>query len=645
MAWSDDLEEGTPAYDIAASLNENVRVVAGPGTGKSYAMKRRVARLLESGVDPQTILPVTFTRVAAEDLHRELVGMQVPGCEDLQGRTLHSLALRILMRHHVLTATGRVPRPLNLFEIKPLEADLAIQHGGLKNVRKRMRAYESAWARLQHDDPGYVQSPEDAAFQQDLLSWLRFHSAMLIGEVIPQLHSYLSTNPEAQERTEYAHILVDEYQDLNRAEQGVIDLLSGDAEVCIVGDDDQSIYSFKHAHPEGIREWTEAHQNADDLSLDDCRRCPIQVVEMANALIANNTNRPEERVLVPIAENGQGVVQIIQYQDLEAEILGVVNMISEMVAQGTPPGDIIVLAQRGAIGTPIYEQLVQREIPAESYYAQSELDAEEAQRRFALLKLFVDREDRVALRWLLGLGSNNWRTRSYRRLRDYCDENGTTPWQTLTQIENGDFSIPYIGVLVGRFSEIRNEVDQLEGFAAAGDVAAVVDHLFPNEDPLVRDIRALSLEVLASVGGEDRQEFLRELTTAIAKPEVPSEIAEVRIMSLHKSKGLSAPVTFVAGCVEGLLPKQPDGNLPQELQVAALEEQRRLFYVGISRVKASPSEGKPGTLVLTYSQAMPLATAMGAGVSPAAVSYGTAYLNASRFIQEIGQAGPAPVAG
>ena len=102
MPWSDGLTLGTPPYKIAASTNQRVRVVAGPGTGKSFAMKRRVARLLEDGVAPGAILPVTFTRVAAEDLHRELVGMGVPGCDDLEGVTLHSLALRMLMRNHVL---------------------------------------------------------------------------------------------------------------------------------------------------------------------------------------------------------------------------------------------------------------------------------------------------------------------------------------------------------------------------------------------------------------------------------------------------------------------------------------------------------------------------------------------------------------
>ena len=115
MPWSDGLAIGSSAHQIASSTNPRVRVVAGPGTGKSFAMKRRVARLLEQGVEPAVILPVTFTRVAAEDLHRELVSMDVEGSDGLTGVTLHSLAMRMLMRNHVLGATGRVPRPLKQY--------------------------------------------------------------------------------------------------------------------------------------------------------------------------------------------------------------------------------------------------------------------------------------------------------------------------------------------------------------------------------------------------------------------------------------------------------------------------------------------------------------------------------------------------
>jgi superfamily I DNA/RNA helicase len=607
-------------------------------------MKRRVARLLEGGVPAVQILPVTFTRIAAEDLHRELVNMAVAGCDALEGRTLHSLAMRVLMRNHVLAATGRTPRPLNDFEVKPLEADLADGHGGVREVRKRIKAYEAAWARLQHDVPGALRA-EDIAFEHDLLPWLRFHGAMLIGEVIPQLHQYLALNPAAPERAEFGHILVDEYQDLNKAEQAVITLLSTAASVCVIGDDDQSIYSFKHAHPEGIREWIGTNLAADDLTLGDCRRCPTRVVQMANALIGHNHNRPTPRVLLPVAANGAGDVRIVQYQTLHAEIAGVVAAISEMIAAGTPPGDILVLAQRGVIGTPIYEGLVAAGVPARSYYAEAELDAEDAQRRFALLKLFVDRYDRVALRWLLGQGSNNWLAASYRRLRSHCEATAVEPWTTLEALSDGVLRVPHTRPLVERFEQISGEIEALEAAYAGANLQAVIDVLFPAGMAEVRDLRNLAAAALAVSGAGDRVAFLGELTSAIAKPEIPSDVEDVRIMSLHKSKGLNAPVAIIAGCIEGLLPKQPDRALPIVDQVAQLEEQRRLFFVGITRVKAIPAEGKPGTLLLTYSMRMPLADAMTAGISPAHSAYGHAQLLASRYIGEMAPAAPAPTPG
>ena len=645
LAWSDNLPQGTPVYGIASSENRFIRVVAGPGTGKSFAMKRRVARLLEDGIAATKILPVTFTRIAAEDLHRELVGMNVPGCEDLEGTTLHSLALRMLMRNHVLTATGRTPRPLNDFEIKPLEADLAGAHGGIREVRKRIKAYESAWARLQRDDPGYVALPADAAFERDLLPWLAFHRAMLVGEVIPQLYSYLHANPAAQERSEYEHILVDEYQDLNKAEQSVIELLADAADICIVGDDDQSIYSFKHAHPEGVQEWHVDHPGADDSTLADCRRCPTQVVAMANSLISHNVNRPIPRTLQPFAKNGRGDVQIIQYGDLSDEVNGVVDVISTMVSEGIPPGDILVLAQRGVIGTPIYEGLKARDIPVRSYYAEAELDSEDAQMNFALLKLFVDREDRVALRWLLGLTSTTWLAAGYARVRQHCEQTAQTPWQVLEGLESGAIRIPHTNSLVTRFTAVKAAIQELEGIANATGFPSAIDSLFPEGDDHVRDLRTLALEILESVDADDRVAFLRELTSAIAKPEIPAEVQDVRIMSLHKSKGLSSPVTIIAGCVDGLLPKQPDNALPAREQIAQIEEQRRLFYVGITRVKALPADGKVGTLILTYSQRMPVAAAMGSGIDPVGTRFGSARLIASRFIRELGPAAPTPVAG
>ena len=374
----------------------------------------------------------------------------------------------------------------------------------------------------------------------------------------------------------------------------MLEFLSSVAGVCIVGDDDQSIYSFKHPHPEGIRDWITINVNADDLQLSECRRCPTTVVHMANSLIRHNQMR-----LVPTtgaaAAKWSGSRSNYSVPNLGDEVAGVADLVRDLTDQGTPPGDILILAQRGVIGTPIYEALQGRNVPVRSYYSEAEIDSQDAQRRFALMKLLVHREDRVALRWLVGLTGNNWNAAGYRRVREHCELTGLTPWQTLAQLSAGVLQIPYTGNIVAAFDAIVAEVNALE---ALPDLAAVIDALLPAGDNSVRDLRDLAVLTLQQVGANDREEWLFSLMQAISQPEIPSEIHDVKIISLHKSKGLSAAVTIIAGCVEGLLPKQPAPGTPAAQAAAEIEEQRRLFFVGISRVKSDFWNGKPGTLFL-----------------------------------------------
>ena len=633
MPWNENLSPDSPAFAIASSTANHIRVVAGPGTGKSFAMKRRVARLLESGVPPEAILPVTFTRVAAEDLHRELVQMQVPGCQQLNGVTLHSLALRALMRAHVLQATHRTPRPLNEFEIKPMIADLMGQFGGIRKVNAHIKAFEAAWARLQADEPG-VLSAADLSFQIELLSWLNFHIAMLIGEVIPIFLDYLKNNPLAAERSAYSHILVDEYQDLNRAEQLLIHYLSDNADLCVVGDDDQSIYSFRHAHPAGIREWGQVEGFMPlDIGLNDCQRCPGRVVRLANSLIRHNQDRDPNRHLNPIEEKGEGVVRHLRYASVEAEVEGISNIVAELVASGTPAGSILVLTKR-VIGTPIYEGLIERDIPVKSYYAEAELDTEFAQERFAYLKLLADVDDWVAIRWLVGLYGSNWHAAGYKRVRAHSEQTGISPWAVLEGLSAGQLQIPHTGGIVVRYEEVRARLDFINQIFDDQGMQALIDELFPEDDARVRDLRSLLNETFEANPEASPQEFVGYVNEAITKPDIPELVEDVRIMSLFKSKGLSALVTIVAGCVEGALPSKPKGEPTPAERAAHIEEQRRLLYVGITRVKARVAENQPGTLIVSSAGEMPLADAMQSGISPAQIVYGTAKLLPSRFLRE-----------
>jgi DNA helicase-2/ATP-dependent DNA helicase PcrA len=318
MPWNDNLDPNSAVYQIAASDSVRIRVLAGPGAGKSFAMKRRVARLLEAdALDVEEVLAVTFTRVAAEDLHRELVSLEVANAAGLNGRTLHSLAMEILMRNHVLETLGRTPRPLNAFELDPLLEDLGAAHGTKHQRRRLTNAYVAAWSRLQHEEPGYAPTEAEQAFADDLTDWLVLHQAMLIGEVIPQLYQYLRDNPAAPELGEFRHILIDEYQDLNRVEQEALALLGAAGAMCVIGDDDQSIYSFKHAHPAGVREWADIH-NAEDHEIGECRRCPTTVVRMANSLIRFNQDRLPRQMQERV-ENGVGQVVIRQFSTADEE--------------------------------------------------------------------------------------------------------------------------------------------------------------------------------------------------------------------------------------------------------------------------------------------------------------------------------------
>ena len=544
--------------------------------------------------------------------------------------------MSILNRENVLASTGRVARPLNRFEMEPLLYDLAKKFGKKRERGKRIRAYEAAWARLQHETPGFAQAAADQEFERALIGWLRFHEGMLIGEIIPELYRYLRNNPAAPERFLYDHVLVDEYQDLNKAEQAVVDLLTGDATLCIVGDDDQSLYSFKHAHPAGIRTFAQSHKGVTDHQLLECHRCPTDVVVVANTLIGNNEDR-EPRQLTAIPTKGAGETQIVQFSDVPHEAAWIAAFIDDQInRRGCQPGEILVLAQRRVIGNPIHDALSKRGIPSKSYYQETELDSETAQERLAIFKLFVNRTDRIALRWLLGHGSADFRTGAYARLRTYCEKTGDSPWDVLIKLASGELTLRYTHHLVDRFNAIQNEIQFLQDH---GGVADFVDRWLRDEFAHAGELRLLVARVISEAESPD--DLLSRVIEEVSQPEIPPDVAEVRIMSLHKSKGLSSPVVVIAGCIDGLLPAEPEPGIPLVERRGMMEEQRRLFYVGVTRVKANPASNRPGVLLLTGSRTMTLADAMQSNIKPAQQRYGVVDVHLSRFISELGPSAPA----
>jgi DNA helicase-2/ATP-dependent DNA helicase PcrA len=267
--------------------------------------------------------------------------------------------------------------------------------------------------------------------------------------------------------------------------------------------------------------------------------------------------------------------------------------------------------------------------------------AAEAQRRFSMFKLFLQPQNRVALRYLLGEGGTDHRAPAYAKLLDYCGENSISPRDTLERLASGEIQISGTKVLVDKFTELAKELAALQEHGT--DLERFVDHMFPDGDDLISELRRLAVDCLQS--SENPEELLREMMRELTQPEIPPTINDVRVMSLNKSKGLSSPYVFIAGCYQGLLPRKADGSLSKSQQEADLEEQRRLFYVGITRVKADVANGRPGSLFLTHSQKMSGGVAKQCGIEPASSSAYFVNLLPSIFLAELGKSAPKAVAG
>jgi DNA helicase-2/ATP-dependent DNA helicase PcrA len=636
MPWNTNLA-GT-ALNIAAYPGAQLRVVAGPGTGKTYALMRRVARLLEQNVQPDRVLAVSFTRTAANDLVHKLAQLGAPGADQVAAKTLHSLSFGLLSRNSVFQMLGRVPRPLMAHEQDTMVCDLAPQFDGKKAVNKLIEAFEAYWARLQHHDPGWPDTPLEQSFDHELKSWLRFHNAMLVGEVIPLALDFILQNPGHPDIPVYEHVLVDEYQDLNKADQALIDAICGNAAVTVIGDEDQSIYSFRHAHPEGIYEYPATHAGTHDELLNECRRCPQGIVAIANSLIGHNP-RLAPKVLAPHAPNGQGNIYIVQHHSVAEEIQTIAEYIDWYLLQnpGVPAGEVLVLSSRRQIGNGIRDSLNAiaqqnaRTWEAQSFYFEDALKPELAADGFALLTMLVDPDDAPSLRYWLGEHKQDCRRTPYRRLREHCEHSGQSPKAALQAIADGNLNIAYTGSLIPRFNDLNQRLAAL----AVLDIPGLIDTLFPDGNQETASIRQTALFVAPTVATV--KEFLEELRAVITQPELPgSQGNSVRIMSLYKSKGLTARLVVIAGCVGGILPTVDGGEPPHE-QERQRQEQRRLFYVGITRATE--------TLVLNSSTRMPLAMAYTMRMPLLARHGADAILQASPFMAELGPSAPAVMLG
>jgi superfamily I DNA/RNA helicase len=434
---------------------------------------------------------------------------------------------------------------------------------------------------------------------------------------------------------QFDHIIVDEYQDLNFLEQNLLNLIADrtGASLCVAGDDDQSIYGFRCANPTGILDFL-AQPEVESHEIGVCGRCPRIVLSMANSLIAHAPDR--EKLPLTCMQGTDGSVALVRWSTQAEEVDGLVAAIaSDIQTQRRQPGDVLVLVHRHKIGEAIRDRLRELEVPAHSFFTEESVKSSEAQEALAILRLAVV-DDPVSLRVILGIGDSTGRSTGYQRLQEYARAESISEREVLSRAVNGQKSPVSLRAFLPRYRRAFAIIDDLP----REDLAAVIDTVLPDDLATVSDLRAIAISALPEC--DSLEELVDALVVGVTQTDVPPSPDYVRIMSLHKSKGLTSPVVFVAGLVEGVVPTLVSGLSDAKVE-AAVVEQRRLLYVALTRASQK--------LVLSHAASMELALASSMGVEVVRDKIRRvdgmlwAPTIASRYLSELGPDAPNTVAG
>ena len=347
-------------HRAAHDASPQVRLLAGPGTGKSYSIGERVKWLLGNGVPGASIWAVSFTNASTDDLK---IGIDdycnaVPGITDVRVRTLHSLALSVLAKGGKLAFYPVRPRVLDSWEQRHVfDEELSAELGcGIRRCGELRTHFEAKWSTGAPPLP-FISSPkqaitpaEEAGFQAFYVRATQTYSCLLPGEAVRKCIDYIKAGTLAADSLlSITHLVVDEYQDLNPADVELVDLLVRHGVVVFVcGDDDQSVYSFRYAYPTGIQGFLQRHPNGGAHALPTCFRCASEVLNAATSLITQfpPSNRlPKSLTSAYSASSPPVAGQVVGWRfasDL-SEARAVASSVSDLIAAGIKPDEILIL--------------------------------------------------------------------------------------------------------------------------------------------------------------------------------------------------------------------------------------------------------------------------------------------------------------
>ncbi len=585
-------------------------ILAGAGSGKTRVLTHRIAYLIEEkGVNPWNIMAITFTNKAAGEMRERVDNLVGFGSESIWVSTFHSSCVRILRRH-----IDRLGYDTN-FAIYDTDDQKTLMKDVCKLINIDTKVYKernllSAISSAKNE----MISPEEyelnaagdfgklkiAKVYREYEKQMRANNALDFDDLLVKAVQLLQTQPDVldyyQERFRY--IMVDEYQDTNTVQFQFVSLLAGKYKnLCVVGDDDQSIYKFRGANIKNILNFEQEFQNAKVIKLEQNYRSTSNILDAANAVISNNVGRKEKRLWT---DNGEGEkLRICQFDTGYDEAEYVADDIEKEVRNGAAYNDHAVLYRTNAQSRLFEERFVAQNIPYKivggvNFYARREIKD-----LLSYLKTIDNGQDDLAVRRIINVPKRGIGLTTINRVQESALERGLGFYEALQGLD----LIPGVARSVAKLDSFVALIEYFKGIAEEVSLSDLMKEIIEKtgyiesleaEGKEEAESRIENIDELLSKMAayeescQDRNEkstlrgFLEEVALVADIDNLDDEQDYVVLMTLHSAKGLEFPHVYLAGMEDGLFPSYMTVTSDD---IEEMEEERRLCYVGITRAE------------------------------------------------------------
>lgn len=578
-------------------------VIAGAGSGKTKVLTHKIAYDIESGIKPWNILAITFTNKAANEMKERIEKLIGDAAKDLWMGTFHSICVRILRRYidrigyktdFVIFDTSD-QKTLIKECLKALKVDdkiftdrgvlFEISNG--KNEMLEPKAYGVKYS-------GDFRKEKIAEIYELYQRRLRENNAIDFDDIINFTIKILSENPDVLDyyTEKFKYILVDEYQDTNKAQFTLVSLLASKyGNVTAVGDNDQGIYSFRGADISNILNFEKDFPGTRIIKLEQNYRCTGNILKAANAVIKHNENKYDKKLWT---ENEEGHLPCIYCgEDEYDEGRYIVEQINHLKTEEYyKNSDFTILYRMNAQSRAIEDILMREGIPYKVIGGLKFYERKEIKDIIAYLRLIHNSADNLSLKRIINEPKRGIGKTSIDQIQEISDKTGNSMYEIIRNAQEYGLTRVY--------SNSRDFIEQMEYLKSKKDELKISDLIketlnktgytkaLENENSVEAETRIENLEEFLTVAIEFEEEsadntlaeFLENITLSSDIDGMEDQDDSVTLMTLHSAKGLEFPVVFLVGMEEGIFPGYKSIGEPQ-----ALEEERRLFYVGITRAK------------------------------------------------------------